>query len=1598
MNELIKYFNNKYSKTYGKIAYPRTTIQIYRVYQAIKSYGINDDKLVELLHDVKLPKPRNTEEWELYVYCLYNMDDSELEEKIKDVPKKTIVEDNKLYLVKSDGTKIGEGTELPSTNISKEYVDNSLKNKVDKINGKGLSTVDFTTAYETKLKKLENYNDTTIKKDIQTINTQLGDIAKKVEQGGSIDLTDYAKKNEIPKSASDVGADATGTATTKVTEHNTSNVSHNDIRLLITNLTNKLNALADSDDTTLDQLSEIVTYIKNNKSLIDGITTSKLNISDVADNLTTNITNKALSAKQGVELKKLIDAITVPTKVSQLINDSKFLTSVPAEYITEDELNTKGYLTKHQDISGKVDKVEGKGLSTVDFTTAYETKLKGLSNYNDTIIKNDIQTINTQLGDIANTGKLTDLNTTEKSSIIGAINEVFQNASNGKTLIANAITGKGVTTSADATYQTMANNINSIQTVSDASGSILTLNNKKYKLSKNDKGEYIATLLIYSVTSNLTHCTLENTNTSIEYGSNYTCNILVDKGFIIGSAVITMGGTDVTSTVLKGNIITINSVTGDVIITVNCVEEPSNPVYGNIKATPNYTFKINEIKGKLDPDLQVSLATAPNLNQTITITNNTPEYITISPNTLTFTPDNYSVPQKVSISPIRKNNDYLNRRGELVLSSKGVADYTAKCTIINTDNYIHPSNCTLSDKVLDIHAYGLNSVPTTLESSVNNISCAVTPISNEGDDVSKATANGLQYVTIDVPSLKPYLNDSKGITAIYVSMGYPFVDKKLNSYLNLLGINSIKMNNSSYLFGYTKKPSTKGYEAVDSYFYTSFNEKTTSADLHFNVFMFNPSDAPVGITYMIDDTNYTSIGSTGWFDYGKDLTSKISSYKNVSKESNTTFVAYQVYNGILSLDDINTIKNGILENLVPSEVTNTIDNMTVNVGDTILSTATVLPTALEPMCTKSITLKDDKLIKNKNEVIAKSEGQSSFTTTISKPLAGGKTYDYNFDTNVTIAPSYIKDLTVTKAEEGVVISNPISELTVGQEYLLIGTTLPPRFDEENIVYYESSNIEVARVRYGLVEALKEGSCTITAYNHDKTYNYQMPLTIKPKKERIFTNIKTINPSDYSFSATDYEGNYRLMKQIIEEDSAGYDKVVFPKGSVFKLKMPLGKTYNEDGSVNSYQAESSIIPNSNTVYDFNNSRIEMQFSEYLSLDSVYIEGIKVTRGYNLFNFTTKDNPESSIGQYQTVLEDSEIRNLTIVGERQLFPEQYNDSDGGWQIRYVNFATCKRCGIVNCDIGWCTGFNIGSVHGQQSWSPIINGSHIEWGAINYETGEDDTTTYTDRVRIKKANICQLHKRVINKYTNDNSYSVGIWAGYLGYDYMGARFYDIFFYKHDEATDTYEYLGCHKYEYLYGIYEFPKDATHCRLVFYQKRLPPSGGLNYLGGGIMMITHLPTSVDCYIENCYIHDNYASGFACCGGQRFLVKNCKFERNHGRDGLGCHIDFEDGREGVNCCIVSNCTFDDNYYGFIMPSGLYEVLHDNEFNGCGVKTTTESILMFNNIHKNTHFTRQEIGEAIVANSIFSNVTMNEVARSDWEKDYKWKMHMINNHMI
>ena len=65
----------------------------------------------------------------------------------------------------------------------------------------------------------------------------------------------------------------------------------------------------------------------------------------------------------------------IPAKVSELENDSNYLSSIPEEYITETELNAKGYLTEHQDISNLVEKEDGKTLiSTEDISQIAQNK------------------------------------------------------------------------------------------------------------------------------------------------------------------------------------------------------------------------------------------------------------------------------------------------------------------------------------------------------------------------------------------------------------------------------------------------------------------------------------------------------------------------------------------------------------------------------------------------------------------------------------------------------------------------------------------------------------------------------------------------------------------------------------------------------------------------------------------------------------------------------------------------------------------------------------------------------------------------------------------------------------------------------------------------------------------------------------------------------------------------------------------------------------------------------------------------------------------------------------------------------------------------
>lgn len=76
------------------------------------------------------------------------------------------------------------------------------------------------------------------------------------------------------------------------------------------------------------------------------------------------------------------------------------------------------------------------------------------------------------------------------------------------------------------------------------------------------------TPIMYTITNNLTNVNSSNSDTSVEKNSSYTANISTLDGYTILRTTITMGGIDITSTAYSDGVISIDSVTGDVVITI----------------------------------------------------------------------------------------------------------------------------------------------------------------------------------------------------------------------------------------------------------------------------------------------------------------------------------------------------------------------------------------------------------------------------------------------------------------------------------------------------------------------------------------------------------------------------------------------------------------------------------------------------------------------------------------------------------------------------------------------------------------------------------------------------------------------------------------------------------------------------------------------------------------------------------------------------------------------------------------------------------------------------------------------------------------------
>lgn len=212
-------------------------------------------------------------------------------------------------------------------------------------------------------------------------------------------------------------------------------------------------------------LDEIKAYVAEN-------TGAPTKLSDLTD----DSTHRLVTDTEKSTWNAKANTSDIPTKVSQLTNDSKFLTSVPSEYITESELTAKNYALKSEIPSVPVQSVNNKtgavsltasDVGALPSTTTIPTKLSDLttdathrvvtdtekSTWNSKANPSDIPTKTSQLSN--DSGYLTSAPVTKVNNKTGAVTLTASDVGADASGTANsAVSSHNTNTSAHADIRT----------------------------------------------------------------------------------------------------------------------------------------------------------------------------------------------------------------------------------------------------------------------------------------------------------------------------------------------------------------------------------------------------------------------------------------------------------------------------------------------------------------------------------------------------------------------------------------------------------------------------------------------------------------------------------------------------------------------------------------------------------------------------------------------------------------------------------------------------------------------------------------------------------------------------------------------------------------------------------------------------------------------------------------------------------------------------------------------------------------------------------------------------------------------------------------
>lgn len=284
-------------------------------------------------------------------------------------------------------------TEIPTSKAVSDALDNKIKATTDYVNTKVAGIVDSAPEALDTLNELADAlgNDPNF---ATTVATQIGSKVDKVSGKGlsTNDLTAALKSNYDAAYTHSTTAHAPSNA-----ERNTIvGIQKNGTDVTINSSTRKVNIVVPTkvseltnDSGYLTQHQDLSSYAKQSDldSKVDKVDGKGLSTNDFTDALKSNLNtaythSQAAHAPSNAEKNTIVGIQKNGTDVS--INNTTRKVNIIVPTKTSDLTNDSGFLTQHQslanyatktDLDGKVDKIEGKDLSTNDFDNTQKSNL-----------------------------------------------------------------------------------------------------------------------------------------------------------------------------------------------------------------------------------------------------------------------------------------------------------------------------------------------------------------------------------------------------------------------------------------------------------------------------------------------------------------------------------------------------------------------------------------------------------------------------------------------------------------------------------------------------------------------------------------------------------------------------------------------------------------------------------------------------------------------------------------------------------------------------------------------------------------------------------------------------------------------------------------------------------------------------------------------------------------------------------------------------------------------------------------------------------------------------------------------------------------------